>query len=138
MLPKQARKLSESFDLRKSSASWQSDNPLRPDDSRGCFHSPSQATCSDEAAGIDDAKSPHVPLEGNTRCGIDLRDDERINEATFWQLIRAAVVASNEALVQRVAKKKAAHHWGHDPRVAVPCPLPARVSPGIRFQGLAA
>jgi hypothetical protein len=45
-------------------------------------------------------------LEGNTRRAIDLREGEKINEAAFRQLIRAAVAANSEALAQRAAKKK--------------------------------
>jgi hypothetical protein len=43
-------------------------------------------------------------LEGNTRRAIDLREGERIDEASFKQLIRAAVAANSEARAQRVAK----------------------------------
>ena len=45
-------------------------------------------------------------LEGNTRRAIDLREDEKINEAAFKQLIRAAVAANSAAHVQRAAQKK--------------------------------
>jgi hypothetical protein len=45
-------------------------------------------------------------LEGNTRRAIDLREGEKINEAAFKRLIRAAVAANSAALVQRAAKKK--------------------------------
>lgn len=45
-------------------------------------------------------------LEGNTRRAIDLREGEKINEAAFKQLIRAAVAANSEAQAQRKAKKK--------------------------------
>jgi hypothetical protein len=45
-------------------------------------------------------------LEGNTRRAIDLREGEKINEAAFKQLIRAAVAANSAALAQRAAKKK--------------------------------
>lgn len=40
-------------------------------------------------------------LEGNTRRAIDLREGEKINEAAFRQLIRAAVAANSAALAQR-------------------------------------
>jgi hypothetical protein len=45
-------------------------------------------------------------LEGNARRAIDLREGEKINEAAFKQLIRAAVAANSAALAQRTAKKK--------------------------------
>jgi hypothetical protein len=45
-------------------------------------------------------------LEGNTRRAIDLREGEKINEAAFKQLIRAAVAANSGARAQRAAKKK--------------------------------
>ena len=45
-------------------------------------------------------------LEGNTRRAIDLREGEKINEAAFKQLIRAAVAANSSARTQRAAKKK--------------------------------
>jgi|SRR5665213_1738445 len=45
-------------------------------------------------------------LEGNMRRAIDLREGEKINEAAFNRLIRAAVAANCAALAQRAAKKK--------------------------------
>jgi hypothetical protein len=45
-------------------------------------------------------------LEGNTRRAIDFREGEKINEAAFKQLIRAAVAANSAVLAQRAAKKK--------------------------------
>ena len=45
-------------------------------------------------------------LEGNTRRAIDLREGEKINEAAFKQLIRAAVAANSAARARRAAKKK--------------------------------
>ncbi|MEA3177842.1 MAG: hypothetical protein QOI59_1365 [Gammaproteobacteria bacterium] len=45
-------------------------------------------------------------LEGNTRRAIDIREGEKINEAAFKQLIRAAVEANSAARAQRAAKKK--------------------------------
>ena len=45
-------------------------------------------------------------LEGNVRRAIDLREGERIKEAAFKQLIRAAVAANSAALALRAAKKK--------------------------------
>ena len=54
----------------------------------------------------DPKKLFNSSLEGNTRRAIDLREGEKINEAAFKQLIRAAVAANSEALAQRAAKKK--------------------------------
>jgi hypothetical protein len=45
-------------------------------------------------------------LEGNTRRAIDLREGEKINEAAFKQLIRAAVAANSAARAPRAAKKR--------------------------------
>ena len=45
-------------------------------------------------------------LEGNTRRAIDLREGEKINEAAFKQLIRAAVAANSAARAGRAAKKR--------------------------------
>ena len=45
-------------------------------------------------------------LEGNTRRAIDFREGEKINEAAFKQLIRAAVAANVAVLAERAAKKK--------------------------------
>jgi len=45
-------------------------------------------------------------LEGNTRRAIDLREGEKIDEAAFKHLIRAAVAANAAARAQRPARKK--------------------------------
>jgi hypothetical protein len=58
-------------------------------------------------ASIKDPKNLfNSSLEGNTRRAIDFREGEKINEATFKQLIRAAVEANSVALAQRATKKK--------------------------------
>jgi hypothetical protein len=58
-------------------------------------------------ASIEDPKKLfNSSLEGNTRRAIDLREGEKINEAAFKQLIRAAVAANSAARAQRAAKKK--------------------------------
>jgi hypothetical protein len=58
-------------------------------------------------ASIEDPKKLfNSSLEGNTRRAIDLREGEKINEADFKQLIRAAVAANSAARAQPVAKKK--------------------------------
>ena len=46
-------------------------------------------------------------LEGNTRRAIDLREGEKIDEAAFRQLIRAAVAVNSAARAPRAAKKRA-------------------------------
>jgi hypothetical protein len=51
----------------------------------------------------DPKKLFNSSLEGNTRRAIDLREGEKIDEAAFKQLIRAAVTANSAA---RAAKKK--------------------------------
>ena len=58
-------------------------------------------------AAIEDPKKLfNSSLEGNTRRAIDLREGEKIDEAAFKQLIRAAVAANSAARAQRAAKKK--------------------------------
>ena len=58
-------------------------------------------------ASIEDPKKLfNSSLEGNTRRAIDLREGEKINEAAFKQLIRAAVAANSAAHTQRAARKK--------------------------------
>jgi hypothetical protein len=54
----------------------------------------------------DPKKLFNSSLEGNTRRAIDLRQGEKINEAAFKQLVRAAVAANSAARAQRAAKKK--------------------------------
>jgi hypothetical protein len=54
----------------------------------------------------DPKKLFNSSLEGNTRRAIDLHEGEKINEAAFKQLIRAAVAANSAALAQRASKKK--------------------------------
>ena len=57
-------------------------------------------------ASIEDPKKLfNSSLEGNTRRGIDLREGEKIDEAAFKQLIRAAVAANSAARAQRAAEK---------------------------------
>jgi hypothetical protein len=58
------------------------------------------------AAIKDPKKLFNSSLEGNVRRAIDLREGEKINEAAFKQLIRAAVEANAAARAQRAAKKK--------------------------------
>ena len=58
------------------------------------------------AAIKDPKKLFNSSLEGNTRRAIDLREGEKINEAAFKQLIRAAVAANSAARAQRAAKKR--------------------------------
>src|SRR5580692_1595189 len=58
-------------------------------------------------ASIEDPKKLfNSSLEGSTRRAIDFREGEKINEAAFKQLIRAAVAANSAALAERAAKKK--------------------------------
>lgn len=54
----------------------------------------------------DPKKLFNSSLEGNTRRAIDLREGEKIDEAAFKQLIRAAVAANSEVRAQRAARKK--------------------------------
>src|ERR1700677_189836 len=58
-------------------------------------------------ASIEDPKQLfNSSLEGNTRRAIDIREGEKINEAAFKKLVRAAVAANSVTLAQRAAKKK--------------------------------
>lgn len=54
----------------------------------------------------DPQKLFNSSLEGNTRRAIDFREGEKINEAAFKQLIRAAVAANSAARAQRASKNK--------------------------------
>ena len=58
-------------------------------------------------ASVEDPKKLfNSSLEGNVRRAINVREGEKINEAAFKQLIRAAVKTNSAALAQRAAKKK--------------------------------
>jgi hypothetical protein len=54
----------------------------------------------------DPKKLFNSSLEGNVRRAIDFRQGEKIDEAAFTQLIRAAAAQNAEVLAQRAAKKK--------------------------------
>lgn len=54
----------------------------------------------------DPKKLFNSSLEGNVRRAIDLREGEKIDEAAFRELIRAAVAANSAACAQRAARKK--------------------------------
>jgi hypothetical protein len=54
----------------------------------------------------DPKKLFNSSLEGNTRRAIDIREGEKINQAAFKALIRAAVAANSAARAGRAAKKK--------------------------------
>ena len=58
-------------------------------------------------ASIEDPKKLfNSSLEGNVRRAIDLREGEKIDEAAFRQLFRAAAAANSAARAQRPARKK--------------------------------
>ena len=58
-------------------------------------------------ASIEDPKKLfNSSLEGKTRRAIDIREGEKIDEAAFKELIRAAVAANSAVVAQRAAKKK--------------------------------
>jgi hypothetical protein len=58
-------------------------------------------------ASIEDPKKLfNSSLEGNVRRAIDVREGEKINEAAFKKLIRAAVSENSAVLAERAAKKK--------------------------------
>lgn len=54
----------------------------------------------------DPKKLFNSSLEGNVRRAIDFREGEKINEAAFKQLIRAAVAANSAAPAERATRKK--------------------------------
>jgi hypothetical protein len=54
----------------------------------------------------DPKKLFNSSLKGNTRRAIDIREGEKINEAAFKQLIRAAVAENAGVLAERAARKK--------------------------------
>ncbi len=54
----------------------------------------------------DPKKLFNSSLEGNVRRAIDIREGEKINEAAFKQLIRAAIAENSAVLAERAAKKK--------------------------------
>ena len=59
-------------------------------------------------ASISDPKRVfNSSLEGNMRRAIDIREGEKIDEAAFQQLIRAAVAANSAARTSRSTKKPA-------------------------------
>jgi hypothetical protein len=53
----------------------------------------------------DPKKIFNSSLEGNMRRAIDIREGEKINEAAFKELIRAAVVANTESRAPGSTKK---------------------------------
>ncbi len=57
------------------------------------------------AALKDPKKLFNSSLEGNVRRAIDFREGEKIKDAAFKQLIRAAVTANSAALAERAKKK---------------------------------
>ena len=58
------------------------------------------------AALKDPKKLFNSSLEGNVRRAIDLREGQKINQAAFRQLIRAAVAGNSAVRTRRIAKKK--------------------------------
>lgn len=54
----------------------------------------------------DPKKLFNSSLEGNVRRAIDVHEGEKLDEAAFRQLIRAAVTANAVAQAQRAARKK--------------------------------
>jgi hypothetical protein len=54
----------------------------------------------------DPKKLFNSSLEGNMRRAIDIREGDKINDAAFRQLIRAAVAANSAARAQRAARTK--------------------------------
>jgi hypothetical protein len=60
-----------------------------------------------KGASLDDPKKLfNSSLDGNVRRAIDIHEGEKINEAAFKQLVRAAIEANSAAVAARAAKKK--------------------------------
>ena len=66
----------------------------------------------------DPKKVFNSSLEGNMRRAIDIREGEKIDEAAFQQLIRAAVAANSAARTSRSTKKPATKKRSTKKRVA--------------------
>ncbi|WP_317890458.1 DUF1801 domain-containing protein [Granulicella aggregans] len=58
------------------------------------------------AAVSDPKKLFNSSLEGNVRRAIDIREGEKIDEAAFKELVRAAVGVNAAVVAQRMSKKK--------------------------------
>ena len=54
----------------------------------------------------DPRKLFNSSLEGNTRRAIDIREDEKLDEAAFKALIRSAVAANSSGRARRPSPKK--------------------------------
>jgi hypothetical protein len=54
----------------------------------------------------DPKKLFNSSLDGNVRRAIDIHQGEKLNEAAFKQLVRAAIEANSAAIAARAAKKK--------------------------------
>lgn len=55
---------------------------------------------------VDPKKLFNSSLDGNVRRAIDIHEGEKINEAAFKRLVRAAVELNSAAVAARAAKKK--------------------------------
>lgn len=54
----------------------------------------------------DPKKLFNSSLEGNVRRALDIRENQKLNEAAFKKLIQAAVAANSAVLAKRATKKK--------------------------------
>jgi hypothetical protein len=60
-----------------------------------------------KGAAVDDPKKLfNSSLEGNVRRAIDIREGEKIDEAAFKELVRAAVAVNAAVVATRESKKK--------------------------------
>ena len=60
-----------------------------------------------KGASLEDPKKLfNSSLDGNVRRAIDIHEGERINEAAFKQLVRAAVKLNSAVVAERAVKKK--------------------------------
>jgi len=60
-----------------------------------------------KGASLEDPKKLfNSSLDGNVRRAIDIHEGEKINEAAFKQLVRAAVKLNSAVVAERAVKKK--------------------------------
>ena len=60
-----------------------------------------------KGASLEDPKKLfNSSLDGNVRRAIDIHEGEKINEAAFKQLVRAAVKLNSTVVAERAVKKK--------------------------------
>jgi hypothetical protein len=87
------------------------------------------------AALKDPKKLFNSSLDGNVRRAIDIHEGEKINEAAFKQLVRAAIEANSAAIAARAVKKKTAGKSGGTAAGKAKKKTPGRAKPSTRGSG---